>query len=416
MGPITLFDKSFLQSLSVDESVWFDNFFYAVVCPMFYVETLADLSKSTRKRSPLQEVGVIADKFPEMSGTPTAYHQGLAIANLMGDQVPMTGQIPLSGGRIVKSGDRKGVVFDQLPEAGAFLRWQKREFLEVECLFARVWRAALKSLDLDAVGDGFRSLGIDGKNCKSLDEAKAIADAFVHGSDKQFERMKLAAAFLNVPEHLHRPLLERWSSVNYPPLARYAPYAAYVLTVEIFFQGSLAANLISSQRLSNRSDILYLYYLPFCMVFISSDLLHRRCAPLFLRKNQDFGWGENLKRDLADLNQHYQQLPSEEKEAGLSTFARYPVPDTNSLLNHLWDRHIPNWREKAAEPYIKPPPNPELNQELTKFVKSPPLSPRDIDFDPTDSNMMSIERRVSKKKGSWWQLPKDLEIQEDGES
>lgn len=55
MGPITLFDKSFLQSLSVDESVWFDNFFYPVVCPMFYVETLADLSKSTSKRSPLQE-------------------------------------------------------------------------------------------------------------------------------------------------------------------------------------------------------------------------------------------------------------------------------------------------------------------------------------------------------------------------
>ena len=416
MGPITLFDKSFLQSLSVDESVWFDNFFYSVVCPMFYVETLADLSKSTGNRSPFQEVGIIADKFPEMHGTPTAYHRGLSIADLMGDTVPMTGQIPLSGGRVVKSGNRKGVVYDQLPEAEAFLRWQKREFLDVERLFAHKWREDLRSLDLDAVGDGFRSLGINGKNCKSLAEAKSIADAFVNGSDKQFERMKLAAVFLNIPKYLHRPILERWSSVNYPPLARYAPYAAYILTVEIFFQISLAANLISSQRPSNRSDILYLYYLPFCMVFISSDRLHRRCAPLFLRKDQDFGWGEDLKRDLADLNQHYQQLPSEEKEAGLSACARYPVPDTNSLLNSLWDRHIPNWREKAVEPYVKPPPNPELVQEYTKFVKSHALSPRDIDFDPMDSNAMAIERRVSKRKGSWWQLPKDLEIQEDDEN
>jgi len=416
MGPITLFDKSFLQSLSVDESVWFDNFFYSVVYPMFYVETLADLSKSTSNRSPFQEVGIIADKFPEMHGTPTAYHRGLSIADLMGDTVPMTGQIPLSGGRVVKSGNRKGVVYDQLPEAEAFLRWQKREFLDVERLFAHKWREDLRSLDLDAVGDGFRSLGINGKNCKSLAEAKSIADAFVNGSDKQFERMKLAAVFLNIPKYLHRPILERWSSVNYPPLARYAPYAAYILTVEIFFQISLAANLISSQRPSNRSDILYLYYLPFCMVFISSDRLHRRCAPLFLRKDQDFGWGEDLKRDLADLNQHYQQLPSEEKEAGLSACARYPVPDTNSLLNSLWDRHIPNWREKAVEPYVKPPPNPELVQEYTKFVKSHALSPRDIDFDPMDSNAMAIERRVSKRKGSWWQLPKDLKIQEDDES
>lgn len=29
MGPIVLFDKSFLQALSVDEAVWFDHFFLA---------------------------------------------------------------------------------------------------------------------------------------------------------------------------------------------------------------------------------------------------------------------------------------------------------------------------------------------------------------------------------------------------
>ena len=44
-GPITLFDKSFLQSLNLDESVWFDHFFLTNVCPLFYVETLADLGK-----------------------------------------------------------------------------------------------------------------------------------------------------------------------------------------------------------------------------------------------------------------------------------------------------------------------------------------------------------------------------------
>lgn len=48
MGPIALFDKSFIQSLSTDESVWFDQFFLPVVCPVFYVETLADLAKAPR--------------------------------------------------------------------------------------------------------------------------------------------------------------------------------------------------------------------------------------------------------------------------------------------------------------------------------------------------------------------------------
>jgi hypothetical protein len=71
MSIISLFDKSFVQSLTVDESVWLDRFFYPVVCPIFYVETLADLSKKPRgDRTADTEVRIIADKFPEMSGTP----------------------------------------------------------------------------------------------------------------------------------------------------------------------------------------------------------------------------------------------------------------------------------------------------------------------------------------------------------
>src|SRR5258705_7856842 len=49
MGPITLFDKSFLQAISLDEAVWFDRFFMPVVCPVFYVETLGDLGKESSR-------------------------------------------------------------------------------------------------------------------------------------------------------------------------------------------------------------------------------------------------------------------------------------------------------------------------------------------------------------------------------
>ena len=45
MGPITLFDKSFLQMLNLDESSIFDALYSAVICPIFYTEVLADLSK-----------------------------------------------------------------------------------------------------------------------------------------------------------------------------------------------------------------------------------------------------------------------------------------------------------------------------------------------------------------------------------
>ena len=74
MGPIALFDKSFLQSLSVDQSVWFGHFFSPVVCPLFYVETLADLEKATKGRTPQDEVRIIAEKFPDISANPCVHH------------------------------------------------------------------------------------------------------------------------------------------------------------------------------------------------------------------------------------------------------------------------------------------------------------------------------------------------------
>ena len=72
MGPIAVFDKSFIQSLNINESVWFDNFFSAVITPYFYVETLADLHKSARRgKTPEEEVTILAEKTPELSSTPT---------------------------------------------------------------------------------------------------------------------------------------------------------------------------------------------------------------------------------------------------------------------------------------------------------------------------------------------------------
>ena len=295
MRPIALFDKSFLQSLSLDESVWFDQHFHTNVCPMFYVETLADLYKPMRaERTPEQEVEIIASKFPEMNSYPNVHHNTLSLASLMGYRIPMDGQIPLSGGRPVKTNDRAGVVFDLPPEAQAFLRWQKGKFHEVEKLFAHEWREDLKCINLNLFAEGLRAMGIEGKKCNTLEEAKAIALAVATGRDKPLFQMKRAIRFLGIPSERQRDILERWSIVAVLRLW-ITRHTRHVLTVDIFFQLSLAANQISAERRSNRIDIAYLYYLPFCMFFVSSDRLHQRCVPLFLREDQELVWGEDLK-------------------------------------------------------------------------------------------------------------------------
>ena len=110
------------------------------------METLADLSKSVRKtRTPEQEVRIIASKFPEMHGTPCTSHSTMALNSLMKyGQIPMNGQIPVSRGRCVKSGDRTAVIFEESPEVQAFSRWQDGEFSEIERKFARKWRNELE--------------------------------------------------------------------------------------------------------------------------------------------------------------------------------------------------------------------------------------------------------------------------------
>jgi hypothetical protein len=69
VGPILLFDKSILQSLSVDEAVWLDTSYFPCITPVFFTETLADLEKEVQKgRSPEEVVGNLAEK-PWWNGT-----------------------------------------------------------------------------------------------------------------------------------------------------------------------------------------------------------------------------------------------------------------------------------------------------------------------------------------------------------
>jgi hypothetical protein len=100
-------------------------------------------------------------------------------------------------------------------------------------------------------------------------------------------------------------------------LHEFAPYTAHCLLVDTFFHIAVAKKLISPDRLSNRNDIAYLYYLPFAMAFVSNDKLHKRVAPLLLCDNQAFIDGEELKRDLHALDIYYSTLPSEQLEQGL---------------------------------------------------------------------------------------------------
>jgi hypothetical protein len=306
---------------------------------------------------------------------------------------------------------KSGTIYDQSHEEIAFQRWQSGQFQEVERLAAADWRADLAALDLGKLAKELRGLGMDGKTCKSLEHARDFARALVTAKDKLHSRLALAVHLFQVPQHLHPRIIAAWADAGQPTLDKFAPYAAHVLTIEVFFQFALAAGLIAPERASNRTDIAYLFYLPFCTLFVSSDNLHRRCAPLFMRTNQEFVWGVDLKVGLKQTNTHFLTLPEEERDKGIMKFGGRPP--TGNSVSEVWDRHM---RSKKRSDKDDRPPDPERDAELVKrlkeFRKQATLDPHDPTIDQND-DMLSIERKISRKRGSWWQVPKDLPADAD---
>jgi hypothetical protein len=179
--------------------------------------------------------------------------------------------------------------------------------------------------------------------------------------------------------------------------------------VELFFQIALGAGRIGAERPSNRTDIAYLFYLPFAMTFVSSDKLHRNTAPLFMRPDQSFVWGPDLKAALKSINEHFLKLPEAERENGISAIA-HALPPGN-LVADLWDKFMrKGYRD---EPHVKmaPEKEAELVKRAKAFRKQPTAAGPGVGME--DPEMVSVERRVRRRRGSWWQVPKDLKDEED---
>jgi hypothetical protein len=208
-----------------------------------------------------------------------------------------------------------------------------------------------------------------------------------------------------VPTYLQGQILDGWSSAGFPPLASYAPFAAHVLKVELFFQIALAANLISTERASNRADIAYLFYLPFCHLFVSGDKLHQRCAPAFLSKEQDFLWGPDLKYALTVINQQLSTATETERQQGLHKLAPHPPGDTSNLVVAMWEKHCRMPKNQTPGVTLTPEAERKLVEHLNAFAKAPETPDvASIPFDEIES--VAIERLVPPKRGSWWVIPK----------
>ncbi len=409
MGPILIFDKSALQCLNVEESCWLENFFITNITPIFFVETLADLEKNIKDgRTPEQVVGNIAEKVPILGARPNVYHRHLIAGELLGESVPMKHrQMIISGGIPVATADQKGIFYKSSPEEESFKRWQHKEFLDLERQTAKLWRLNL----LSSVLKDYKLFELAVRP-KSLSAVKQIVNNILLDEDKKEAVLRSALDILAVPVLQQEKIIKRWEIQGRRLFKDFAPYSAHVFSVDLFFNIAVAANLISKERPSNKIDMAYLYYLPFCMVFVSGDKLHAKVAPLFIESDQSFINAYDLKKDFKKLNDYYSKLPDEVTIQGVMRFAPRPPLDSNFLVTRLWDKHSgKSWRNEANSNAISV--NPEIQEKLMEhirqFKENAKVTDPSIHLSSEEANHIVIEKLIPARRGKWRLVPPEVE-------
>ena len=294
-GPITIFDKSFLQSINPNESVWLDMLYRSNITPLFFVETLANLGKSTNL-NPSKLVRDMAIKIPLMGSNRNMHHSSIATANMLGEYIEIRGVPIINPGKQIKVKGKSGLYVMHGPEDEAFNRWKDKQFLEVEQLFAKEWRKALTNIDLEKVYKNTQSIFAKYQKPKNLQQVKELVEDYM-GSPENKSILFNRALFHANPNH-QSAIIRRWKLAREPFLFNFAVYANYIVGVDLFFEIALGADLISRDRKTNKIDMAYLYYIPFCNIFVSGDNLHERLAPYLITETQEFIKARDLKDEL----------------------------------------------------------------------------------------------------------------------
>lgn len=300
MGPLLMFDKSFLQMLSPDEVSELSFYFKFAGTPLLIREIIADLKKQPTERSlPEQVVKSLAGKMSKAHGLQPANFRKLAIASLccMFD-APMFGQVPVDphAPNVFVTEDGKGVLYDSTPEQEMWDQWESGNFTTDDAQVAAAWRAGVQNINLRAIGKEWKQFSKDQfGRARNLAELIPLVDGMLDDFDAnvQFKLLVMLMAFLDVSIPAARCATMLFKAGLMPRVKDLCTYAASILRLYLTFIGGLGRGFIGP-RPSHYIDLQYLFYAPFCMAFVSSDKFHRELWPA-VSGESTFVWGPDLK-------------------------------------------------------------------------------------------------------------------------
>lgn len=353
MGPIILLDKSIFQSLSHDEVGFLFKHYTVCIPPVLILEIMGDISKPPREEHfRFNDAQWLAQKVEGTdSGIPADCRKMLA-ASLLGNPIPMTGQIPVDTGvRVPDSRGGHGVIIEE-PYARKLLRkWATGTFTDEERGASSNIRETIQTIDLEGFKQKNPPIQDEMKKAKSIEEVIKLVDLTLHSDDPDTKLSNLnhCLGMFSANEPLRKSVHERWLNLGLPKLADFAPYAYFCFRVYTTFIIGVSTGAIST-RATNVIDLEYIWYLPFCWIFASSDFFHKQLVPPFLRADQEFVDGTILKADLGNIVKDWDSLDERGREERRIHFGSYPPEVAGSFTHRMHTKHC-----KPRSPYCGDP-------------------------------------------------------------
>lgn len=365
MGPILVIDKSAFQSFSANELTILTRYFTINIPPVFVVEVIADLTKNDGE-SVLNTEGVkkIAQKIHSKDTNFNQYYREILVGSLIYRNLKLEhAKIVINAQAVKNSIGQIGFKAEVSPEEIAFNKWKRSDFSFDDEVLALKWRQLTDEIDLDELISKLRKSPIFHEKLKSLDDVVKKVDNFLKGKNS-IELLEILAEDFGLSVDEVSPAFYKLESNNYRSFKELSGYAYFCLKVVTTFYFSLVNELIT-KRPTNRVDLEYIFYLPFCNGFVSNDKFHKRIVPLVLQDYNEFILGSDLKKDLAKIYKFTQ-------ENNHPKYLKFPPKLENSIVSQLWDKYTTGVREEKNDFFSKmtKEDKEELLSKLNRFTEN----------------------------------------------
>jgi hypothetical protein len=279
----------------------------------------------------------------KVHGLQPANYRNLALANIHAHEISMIGQVQVDGAapNVHVTEDRRGVLYDSTPEQILWARWANGVFGTEDELTATTWRNGIDQIDLDGVAAVWKKFSSRHfGSAKNQEELISALDVYLKDTAPagQREILNMTLDLVKASEQDRRVAHGLMNIGEMRSVLEFAPYAASVERLFLAFVCGLARGFIGP-RPTNYIDLQYLYYSPFCMVFVSNARFHREMWRATSGVHT-FVWGQDLKDDLRRRIAMRAEIKQSTEDTTKVQDDSKPVGAPASVIAEMWRTYM----------------------------------------------------------------------------